>query len=389
MVREYQDIQWVRDAQGDLASEPEAVGRVVRQFFQKWMESRVSVEERWGSWEKMQQLDTENMPKRFATMVDQLYKKHKRINSEKAHEEGWYEHLLDAITSAELDAAIEASPASSASGPSQVGNAQLHMTTPEVRGVIRQMFNQWIKWGEVPDTLNTALMRLLPKTDGGLDDLNKVRPIALMENIMKVFERILIGRVTTALLDNDVLDNGQYGGLPGAGVQAPLRILAEIIEDANQSKQELHVLIADLSKAFDTMEYWSQELSWQCLGLPEHMVRLLVNLDRGNPGGEGATTTVGLAQGRTTEAFKHGRGVRQGSVGGPLKWIVFVHFWLAWVKDRMAGKGYVMSAAASKRTQSVDTSRPENRPPTAEVLGQLPEPLSSAGWNWATRLRNP
>ena len=106
----------------------------------------------------------------------------------------------------------------------------------------------------------------------------------------------------------------QYGALPKAGTAPPLRILAELIDDAKMSKQELHILVTDRAKAFDTMEYWSQALSWKCLGVPEHMINLLVNLDSRNIEGEGATTQIALAQGRTSEPFRHQRGVRQGSV---------------------------------------------------------------------------
>ena len=120
------------------------------------------------------------------------------------------------------------------------------------------------------------------------------------------------------------------------------------MDDARVSKQELHILVTDLAKAFDTMEYWSQALSWKCLGLPEHMINLLVKMDSGNIKGEGATTQIALAQGRSSEPFRHQRGVRQGSVGGPLKWCIFVHFWIKWVKREMKGKGYKMSATCSE-----------------------------------------
>ena len=50
--------------------------------------------------------------------------------------------------------------------------------------------NACLTENKIPDCLNSALMRLLPKSDKGLADLNAVRPIALMENIIKVYEQI-------------------------------------------------------------------------------------------------------------------------------------------------------------------------------------------------------
>ena len=40
-----------------------------------------------------------------------------------------------------------------------------------------------------------ARKRSLPKTDAGLYDMNKVRPIALMEIMLKLLERILFTKI--------------------------------------------------------------------------------------------------------------------------------------------------------------------------------------------------
>ena len=75
VVREYQQIEWVRDECGDLASDPETVGRVVKKFFEEWMKSRVTVEERWGTKEKMKRLDTSGISCRKAKrMVEEAYR---------------------------------------------------------------------------------------------------------------------------------------------------------------------------------------------------------------------------------------------------------------------------------------------------------------------------
>lgn len=244
------------------------------------------------------------------------------------------------------------------------------------------MFAAWMSKGMIPDCMNTALMKLLPKSENGLDDLTKVRPIALMETIVKIFERLLIGRIVRILVDQDVLETGQYGGLPGLGVQSPLRMLAEMIEDANCTNQEMYILITDLSKAFDTMEYWSQAMSWTCLGVPQHMVNLLVSLDRGSLSGNGATTRVGLAQGRRSDPFRHGRGVRQGSVGGPIKWCVFVNFWIKWVKTRMTGKGYQMSA--NKAARRIDEYMNEEEKDLAQAEHIASKFIDDATWTTHT-----
>ena len=188
------------------------------------------------------------------------------------------------------------------------------------------------------------MIRALPKTDQGLTEMCMTRPIALMESLGKLFERILFNRIVKVLAENDMIDLSQHGGMSKRGTMEPIRILAEVMEDAQASGQEFHLFSADLSKAFDTLEYWSQAMSWRALGMPVEITDMLTNLD------EGGESEVILGQGRTTSTvlgeegwFKSGRGVRQGSIGGPIKWIVYMNFWLKYVNGKHAGEGYKMS----------------------------------------------
>ncbi len=52
----------------------------------------------------------------------------------------------------------------------------------------------------------------------------------------------------------------------------------------------------------------------------------------------------------------YGREVRQGSIGGPIKWVIFMNFWIEYVYKVAAGKGYQMSEA---------------EPTDLETLGQI------------------
>ena len=249
----------------------------------------------------------------------------------------------------ELQAALKTSKSGAAPGQSQVSVDMLKLLDAEGLKELLKFYNACLEERRVPDSINRALLRLLPKTDKGLKDLAATRPIALMENVVKVFEQMLIARILPVLINNEVLDLEKFGALPKAGVAAPLRILAEVLDDARLSGQPLHLMVADLSKAFDTMEPWAQALSWTCVGMPEPLVKLLVGLDTGTSEGPGATTQVIMGRGRTSAPFRHGRGVRQGSVLGPLKWVLFVNFWLQWVKAE-SHDGYIMSASRSTRT---------------------------------------
>ena len=351
-VNERLNLQWLRDPlTQEIINEPMEVDKAVVRFFECWFKSAIPVQERWGptGWEAMLSISTAGVDPNHHPIILELYQPQFHRNHLRNMEEGWWKRILDPILPEDTCSAIRNIRAGSAPGKSEISNRLLKILDDDNILTLTNVFNTWFSKGEVPDEMNTAILRLLPKTPNGLSDLNATRPIALMESILKVYEHIVIGRVASTLHSHHILDGAQFGALPGGGTAAPLRTLRAITDDARQSKNTLYLLIADLTKAFDTLEYWSQALSWKCLDLPEKLIHILINLDSGSALG-GATTQVNLGQGRLSEAFRHGRGVRQGSVGGPLKWVVFVHYWITWVKAKLKGRGYKMSESTGPTT---------------------------------------
>ena len=159
-----------------------------------------------AAWRRMQELDTSDMDGRFKDFVKECYQEPREENRAKVEAEGLFNSIKDEITMEDLQKAIKRSPGSSASGPSRIGNKAFQMLgKPGLEG-IRTLFNRCLEENTIPNCINTATMCLLPKTEAGLDDLNKVRPIALMENITKIFERIVIGRITEDIQKGGLLD---------------------------------------------------------------------------------------------------------------------------------------------------------------------------------------
>ena len=98
-AKEYEELRWVkRDDEdgGGVASSHKEVGTVVNKFFThlKWFKSRVSTEERWGSWERMMNMDTSEMGKEEAEVVQRCYMPEYEENKERSEKEGWWEDII-------------------------------------------------------------------------------------------------------------------------------------------------------------------------------------------------------------------------------------------------------------------------------------------------------
>jgi ribonuclease HI/endonuclease/exonuclease/phosphatase family metal-dependent hydrolase len=316
------------------------VSAAVKRFYTDWMATRVPVDARWNSWEAMLDVDLDQLKEdRHTHLVASTYKDSKLKYDKLQEEEGIWDGVRQACTIREFKTALKLMKSGTAPGPSGLSFDLLKALTDEHLGPILDIVNSVLATGNIDQDMNKSLLRPIPKTQDGLADLTNTRPIALMEALMKLTERVMCSRILEVLKGTEALRSEQHGSLPGRSSRSPIRSLTEVIEDALVTGKELHIFSADISKAFDSLEFWSQAIGWSALGMPKDLVNLLVDMDKG---GE---TEVILGQGRTAEGFASGRGVRQGSIAGPLKWVVFMNFWLEYAHKEGAGHGYRMSEA--------------------------------------------
>ncbi len=161
---------------------------------------------------------------------------------------------MQEVTLQTLVDAIKSMKSSTASGPSGLNYEILKAMDKEHLGHIVHIMNEITRTGKVPTEINRPLLKPLPKTDKGLNALSLTRPIALMETILKLYERIIFGRVLDVITRHKMLREEQYGALPKRSAGSPIRVLTEVIEDAIVSGKELHLFSADIKRAFDSLE---------------------------------------------------------------------------------------------------------------------------------------
>ena len=366
IMQKYQAQQHITSAEsgGEMKYGEEEVAAAIAGYFEEWMGSKVGVEQWWGkegenteaAWERMMNMDTSQISDPEAKeFVEVAYLRSFRHYKQKQDDEDLWGEVMQRVTIGDIRSEMKRFKPNKAPGPSGITIEMLKaMDDDNMERLLDTMNDVVVKGGKVPKSWNETILRPLPKTEAGLYDISKTRPIALMEVALKLMERVIFSRINKVIDDNNMLREEQYGGINARQMQDPIRILAELIEDANITKKELHIFSADLSKAFDTLEYWSQAMSWRALGAPKDMVNMLVDMDKGG------RTAVILAPGRSTAdviqekgKYSNQRGVRQGSVGGPMKWVVFMNFWLEYVHVKGAGRGYKMNNS------------------TPEILGQM------------------
>ena len=137
------------------------------------------------------------------------------------------------------------------------------------------------------------------------------RGIKLLEHAMKVFERVIEGRLRKIVK----IDSMQFGFMSGRGTTDAIFIVRQLQEKYLAKNIELWMAFVDLEKAFDRVP---REVVWwslRYLGVDEWIVSVMKAMY------ENASTKMRI-NGRESMAFNVRVGVHQGSVLSPLLFII-------------------------------------------------------------------
>ena len=81
------------------------------------------------------------------------------------------------------------------------------------------------------------------------------RPISLISDLTKIFEKVIHSRLTKFLNKNNIISNKQYGFLKNIGTKEALAYFTGILYKNVDNKLTTIVSFLDLSKAFDTINH--------------------------------------------------------------------------------------------------------------------------------------
>ena len=146
---------------------------------------------------------------------------------------------IDVITIEELNSVIDCAPNGKAPGLSGITNELIKISDKNTRSIILEHFNTILRMSKPPKSWNQAITIAIPKRDGGH------RPITLLENFRKMFERIIYSR----LLPNMELCNHQLGFIKNRSTYQQVLNLELLI---NKMKcNQLTIAFLDIKKAYD------------------------------------------------------------------------------------------------------------------------------------------
>ena len=182
---------------------------------------------------------------------------------------------------------------------------------------LSKLFNRIIESGEYPSEFKKSV--IIPLHKGGSKmNLTNYRPISLIDNYGKIFEKILKKRITNFLEKYKVLSSQQYGFREGKSTEGALEELTETVYSALDRGEKCLSVFIDLSKAFDTVSHSKLLNTLESCGFRNKTLTLFKNYLKNRE----QCTKIENEQ---SEYLEVSYGVPQGSVLGPILFIIYTN----------------------------------------------------------------
>ena len=141
---------------------------------------------------------------------------------------------------------------SKASQDSDVPTTIIKMYADIFAEVLYNVFNRSLEVGEFPSGMKLASVTPVHKK-GSRYDKGNYRPVSILPNLSKVFERCLHKQISDFF--HTILSKYQCGFRKGHGAQHYLIALLEKWRESVDRGLEFGILLTDLSKAFDRLPH--------------------------------------------------------------------------------------------------------------------------------------
>ena len=225
------------------------------------------------------------------------------------------------FTVSEVLEILENLDSSKSPGPDELLPVFLKVCCKELAPVLCDIFNMFIQKGQCPASWKDANVVPIYKGSGKpKDDVGSYRPVSLTSVLCKVLEKLISVRMMDYINENNILSDDQFGFRRGRNCEQMLSKFFHVLSKSldNRNCNLIDGVFLDFSSAFDKVDHNLLLRKLHSLGFRDSLLEWIQNFLL-------MRRQRVIFKGSLSEWCKVTSGVPQGSVLGPILFLLFVN----------------------------------------------------------------